>query len=86
VANILYHYLLTVCSSRCNVSAARRLCCNSLAIHVLLKRSKDMEVIVPHAFNHNYELLRLCGHLPYNPDLAPSYFHLFEPIKNQLAA
>jgi len=44
LANILYHYLATGCKSRYNVSSARRLRSKSLAIQVLVKRSKEMEV------------------------------------------
>jgi hypothetical protein len=45
----------------------------------------------PHTINKTNETLRnfkweVLEHPPYNPDLAPSDFHLFGPLKHHLSA
>jgi histone-lysine N-methyltransferase SETMAR len=62
-----------------------RKCPAQLARRVLLHHNNAR----PHTPQANEEKiqelqLELLEHLPYSPDFAPSYFHLFGPLKNHL--
>jgi histone-lysine N-methyltransferase SETMAR len=66
--------------------AIRRKCPGQLARGILLHHDNAR----PHRTQATQEriqelLWELLEHLPYSPDLAPSGFHLFGPLKNHLA-
>lgn len=78
MTNILYHYLVTGCKSRYNVL---QIACHPVTSQEIQRDGSNLE---------QCDLLRLCAwkimdQLSYVFDLAAIGFHVFEPLKKQMA-
>jgi len=83
VTNILYHYIVTGCKSRYSVSSARTLRCKSLAIQVLLKRSKEVEVTWSNATSYGSMTGRLWTTIPTFWILQPWVSTSLNPLRSK---